>query len=76
MPDVTVVAGPNGAGKTTAFRNLVPEGRVFLSPDDEVGTPLQQGRAFLRRMKDIEMQGRSFCIETTSSGRLALSVCC
>jgi predicted ABC-type ATPase len=73
MPDVTVVAGPNGAGKTTAFRNLVPKGTVFLSADDEDGQPYEQARTTLRRMRQLEHQGRSFCIETTLSGRLVLS---
>ena len=76
-PGVVVLGGPNGAGKSTAAPRLL---RGFLKVEEFVNADtlaqglsafrpedvaLQAGRIMLKRLDDLESQGKSFAFEST-----------
>lgn len=76
-PGVVVLGGPNGAGKSTAAPRLLrgslkveefvnadtlAQGLSAFRPED---VALQAGRIMLKRLDDLESQGKSFAFEST-----------
>ena len=76
-PAVVVLGGPNGAGKSTAAPRLlrgslkveefvnadtVAQGLSAFRPED---VALEAGRIILKRLDDLESQGKSFAFEST-----------
>lgn len=81
MPALYVIAGPNGAGKTTFIKRFAPREIALLDfvNADEVArglSPLaperaqfEAGRIVLSRFNRFVEERKSFCLETTLSGR-------
>ncbi len=76
-PAVVVLGGPNGAGKSTAAPRLLrgslkveefvnadtlAQGLSAFRPED---VALDAGRIMLKRLDDLESQGKSFAFEAT-----------
>ena len=76
-PGVVVLGGPNGAGKSTAAPRLLrgslkveefvnadtlAQGLSAFRPED---VALEAGRIMLKRLDDLESQGKSFAFEST-----------
>lgn len=76
-PAVVVLGGPNGAGKSTAAPRLLrgslqveefvnadtlAQGLSAFRPED---VALEAGRIMLKRLDDLESQGKSFAFEST-----------
>ena len=76
-PGVVVLGGPNGAGKSTAAPRLLRgslkveefvnadtarAGTLRVPPED---VALRAGRIMLKRLDDLESQGKSFAFEST-----------
>ncbi len=84
-PNIYILAGPNGAGKTTFARLLLPTAlqiRDFvnadliaagLSPFAPEKEAVQAGKLMLRQIDKLVAQERSFCLETTLSGKAYLA---
>jgi predicted ABC-type ATPase len=84
-PGVVMLGGPNGAGKSTAAPRLLrgslkveefvnadtlAQGLSAFRPED---VALEAGRIMLKRLDDLESQGKSFAFESTlASQSLAL----
>src|SRR5574344_1042265 len=78
---IIIIAGPNGAGKTTFSRSFIPATQSLvhfvnadliasgLSPYAPELEAVQAGKLMLKQIDKLVMQGESFCVETTLSGR-------
>jgi predicted ABC-type ATPase len=79
-PEVVVLGGPNGAGKSTAAPRLLrgslkveefvnadtlAQGLSAFRPE---GVAREAGRIMLKRLDDLESQGKSFAFESTLAG--------
>lgn len=79
-PLVFVIAGPNGAGKSTSAAAILPKRfptDKFLNADDiakalATDSPIEAGRAMLRRMHDLRAGSETFAFETTLAGKIHL----
>ena len=81
MASLYVIAGPNGTGKTTFIKRIAPQTLALLdflnadeiarglSPFQPARAQLEAGRLVLTRFRQFVAEGRSFCLETTLSGR-------
>jgi len=81
VPQLLVLAGPNGAGKTTFAQEIlareIASGDFLnaddiareLNPDSVEEAALVAGRALVEERRRRILQGRSFVVETTLSGR-------
>lgn len=81
MPSLYIIAGPNGAGKTTFIKCFAPRHLALLDflNADEIArglSPLaperariEAGRLMLERVRQFIVDGKSFAMETTLSGR-------
>jgi predicted ABC-type ATPase len=86
VKEIVILGGPNGAGKTTAARVLLPKFihvHRFLNADEIARTLLPEnleasdlaaGRRMIERMRDLLLQGSSFGLETTCSGKSYVSI--
>lgn len=80
-PQVVVIAGPNGAGKTTLSAALLRDhfgGMEYVNADPIAQglsafhpetVAFEAGRAMLRRLRALALQGSSFAFETTLATR-------
>ena len=77
-----IIAGPNGSGKSTLVskynKNLLPVSNPDilasrLSPSAPEAVMLQAGRQTLKERSILFSKERSFILETTFSGKAALS---
>jgi predicted ABC-type ATPase len=78
---IIIIAGPNGAGKTTFAREFLPSEAgcpIFInadliaqgiSPFAPESAAIAAGRLMLDLIKQHSVQGDSFAVETTLSGR-------
>jgi predicted ABC-type ATPase len=81
QPTVYVIAGPNGAGKTTFAARFLPDFvqcqeflnadliAAGLSPFAPETQNVRAGRLLLERIHELAGDRRTFCFETTLSGR-------
>jgi predicted ABC-type ATPase len=79
-PGVVVLGGPNGAGKSTAAPRLLRGSlkvQEFVNADTLAqglsafrpeGVAVEAGRIMLKRLDDLESQGKSFAFESTLAG--------
>ncbi len=83
--EIYILAGPNGAGKTTFAKEYIPNIGILeqfvnadliaagLSPFDPDKEAIQASKLMLKQIDKLVEQRKSFCIETTLSGRAYLS---
>jgi predicted ABC-type ATPase len=80
-PHAVIVAGPNGAGKSTLAPKLLAQEfgiRIYVNPDviaqglagfDPASAAIRAGRILLQRLEELRLEGESFAVESTISGR-------
>ena len=83
MPTLSVFAGPNGSGKSTFVARYSFEGKENLldpdavakriNPSDPSAAAIEAAREVIVREREYLKRGRSFAIETTLSGNIALA---
>lgn len=83
--EIYILAGPNGAGKTTFAKKFIPAVHsieqfvnadliaVGLSPFDPDKEAIQASKLMSKQIDKLVSQRKSFCIETTLSGRAYLA---
>lgn len=80
-PYAIIVAGPNGAGKSTLAPRVVAQEfgvTLYVNPDviaqglagfDPASAGIRAGRIMHERLEELRVEGASFALESTISGR-------
>lgn len=73
MPQLWIIGGPNGAGKTTVADRWLALRIPVISPDSISAlqglSPVQAGRFAIQEQERLLLEGSSFVVDTTFSGK-------